>query len=186
MAATAITFTGAGRVQINYVLSATSYTIISDGGPMFIDNAATNITYTTISGNLVPVSSLTIDPLPYTCYYFLFTGITAPEYAITQIIVDNDTIIDINPVNFTELGKSLASAINSETQSNIKVIGMKRISSSSPSIAYKVRTIGVSSLFFKASDGGDGIFYIPGVLEPDCTLGVGFIELDTCDGPSIL
>lgn len=119
MAACLITVSGtSGEVYIKYTLSGNENSITSGIGTVFIDDSATDITYTTLSGDATAASGcVTITELPITCYLFSWESMrpfkTFSDTLQCDAVILGSEVIDINEVDISrvkswkELGSSI-------------------------------------------------------------------------------
>lgn len=128
-----ISITGtSGTIRLNYTLSGTPYVIETSKGSFYIETSATNVTYTTLEGDLVASSScLTITNLPSSCYTISWNNIDANGYVINAVIL-GATTISISPISFPNSGFDLVSTINDLYNDKVKVVGHKFIIGVSP------------------------------------------------------
>lgn len=93
MAACLITISGtSGEVVIKYKIGGTDYTIRANIGTLYIEDTATDVTYTTISGDAIASSGcLTINALPFTCYEIVYGGLTAINHQYDKLEFDSKT-----------------------------------------------------------------------------------------------
>ncbi len=135
MAACLITITGtSGLLKIDYKIGVDLYSIETSIGTLYIEDTATDVTYTTISGDLVASSGcLTITDLPASCYKMLWEDVYLPGYTLESIILDTNeyslpSIAFPQSAPLTEYGGSalqLVEAINNLNLDVLKVIGYK-------------------------------------------------------------
>lgn len=144
MAACLITISGtSGKVEIDYKISTVAHRLIADIGTLYIEDTATNVTYTTISGDAVASSTcLTINNLPIACYKITWTGMIANGYRFNAILLGNE-IISIAEVIFPETSlSSLANSVNSAGDSRVKISAYKLIAlpntTNSASVIYNI------------------------------------------------
>jgi hypothetical protein len=151
MAACLITITGTnGVIKIDYKISSVPYSIETSIGSFYIDDTATDVTYTTLSGDLIASSGcLTITELPATCYKVNWKEISTINFRIANIVL-GETTYSISNVSFPNSGKSLVDAINDLQIDELKVIG------------YKLEGFGIGSSEFQISNS-----YILKVLGED-------------------
>lgn len=180
MAACLVTYTGSGLVEINYKIATVPYTIRSNGGPLFIDDAATDVTYTTLTGDIIATSlCLTITDLPFTYYKIGWKDIKAEGHHIVGVLLNNSEEIEIDfIVDFPESGIDLARSINGEVDDRFKIRAYRRTSTGYGNTLliqydYILKTIGATSISLVVSnDDGEqmllvGELYDIGDLTPD-------------------
>lgn len=132
MAACLITLAGtSGEITIRYTQDSVVNTINTEYGvaPIYIDDTATDITYTTVSGDVTASSGcLTITELPIDYYTFTYDrlkkNLTTYASKFDAVLIDN-TVVAISPSisdKYTAL-TSLIAAINSTLDDyTIKVV----------------------------------------------------------------
>lgn len=127
MAACLITIAGtSGEVLINYKISSTSYQIVTGIGTVYIEDTATNVTYTTLSGDATASSGcLTVTALPSTCYEVKFGGLTALNHVFSKVTYNSKTITLSGSPVFPEEITELVREINSNSDSDLKVTHYK-------------------------------------------------------------
>lgn len=187
MAACLVTVSGtSGEVLIKYEIGGLPYYLTSNIGTFYIENTATSVTYTTLSGDAVATSlCLTIAPLTSTCFRLNWKGIVADNYTITAVILGNDTL-NFTPIPFPTTRLNLATAINSIYDDRIKVIAYKEnvpagtTLNSQVEFNYIVKVFGgeVPILSINNAD-STGRIYIYGTVSP-CSI-VGYNTIDTCE-----
>lgn len=189
MAACLITVTGtSGVIRVNYTISGTPYTVETSVGQFYIEDTATDVTYTTLSGDLVASSGcLTITELAASCYKLLWKNITAPNYISEAIILGGATItIADTSFPFSQL---LVENINNANDDRVKVIGYKYefINPTGKEIDqvynlyYILKVLGADIPILRVRNADDdGYIYIYGVLQVDCLPQAGFTIVDPC------
>jgi len=187
MAACLISVTGtSGVIRINYTISATLYTIETSVGDFYIEDTATDVTYTTLSGDLTATSGcFTITEVIPICYKILWKGLATDGYIANAIILGNDIITITNTV-FPKTRHDLITNINNANDDRVKVIGYKfrsviytEFTTYDSSYIVKVLGADIPMLRVKNMD-NTGYIYIPGVLQPDCLPQEGFTIVDPC------
>ena len=188
MAACLITVTGtSGVIRINYTISGIPYSIETSIGSFYIDDTATDVTYTTLSGDLIAADSGCLTPaiadLPASCYEILWKDIVASGYVAEAILlgVDEITILD------TEFPDgNLIDPINNADDDRVKVIGYKDELSNSTSIweynyYYILKVLGAEIPILRVRNADDsGYIYIHGVLQADCLPKPDYDIIDPC------
>ena len=188
MAACLITVTGtSGVIRINYTISGTPYTIETSIGSFYIDDTATDVTYTTLSGDLIAADSGCLTPaiadLPASCYEILWKDIVSSGYVVEAILlgVDEITISDTGFPN-----GYLIDPINNADDDRVKVIGYNYESSASGVFGqfnyyYILKVLGSEIPILRVRNADDsGYIYIHGVLQADCLPKPGYIIIDPC------
>lgn len=191
MASCLITIAGtSGELEINYILSAVPYSFRTGIGTIYIESTATNITYTTLSGDVTATTACGagITSLPATCYLISWKGIETDDYQIDRVSlgVVNITIPDTPfPISNTYLPTNL----NGVDDDRVKITGYKKVStyadlsSLDKEFYYLVRVLGTDPPIFRVKNtDASGYIYIHGVAH-SCTLPVGYTAIDVCDSP---
>jgi hypothetical protein len=187
MAACLISVTGTvGVIRVNYKISSVPYSIETSVGDFYIEDTATDVTYTTLSGDLVASSGcLTITELPPVCYKISWEGIATDGYIANAIILGNDTITIAN-TTFPESRKDLITNINNANDDRVKVIGYKfnlvgYSKFNSYDSSYIVKVLGSEVPILRVRNADDtGYIHIHGVVQPDCLPQTGFTIVDPC------
>jgi len=189
MAACLITVSGtSGVIRINYTISGTPYTIETSIGSFYIEDTATSVTYTTLSGDLTASSGcLTITELPASCYILFWKGIASNNYKTSALILGSETIT-VSEINFPITGKSFVSMVNDLGDDRIKVIGYKISYSGNNNIpefnseqSYILKVLGTDFPILKVRNADDtGYIYIYGELQADCLPQAGYTIVDPC------
>ena len=188
MAACLISVTGtSGIIRINYTISAVDYTIETSIGSFYIDDTATGVTYTTLTGDLIASSGcLTITNEPLNCYLLFWKGITSPGYKANAIILGSTTIT-IPDTNFPLGGSTLITSINDANVDAVKVTGYKIVTdpveSDDPSFNeyyYILSVIGTDVPILRVRNADNtGYIYIHGE-STSCTIPPGYIPIEPC------
>lgn len=187
MAACLITISGtSGLLRLDYKISSIPYSIETGVGTLYIEDTATDVTYTTLSGDLVASSGcLTITEIPLNCYSIFWEELIAHDYAIESIILGNETI-SISEVSFSNAGVYLANSINDLDDNRIKVIGYKKEYNYINDVQYvqyyyvfKVFGIDTPILKIRNADSTNYI-YIYGILSGSCSLPSGYTPIEPC------
>ena len=188
MAACLITVTGtSGVIRINYTISAIPYSIETSIGSFYIDDTATDVTYTTLSGDLIATDSGCLTPaiadLPANCYEILWKDIRSSGYIAEAILLGMDEIT-ITDTNFPDGEVGLS--INNADDDRVKVIGYKTEQTSPDSIweynyYYILKVLGSEIPILRVRNADDsGYIYIYGVLQADCLPKPGYNIIDPC------
>lgn len=192
MAACLITVTGtSGVIRINYTINAIPYTIETSIGEFYIDDTATDVTYTTLSGDLIATDDGCLTPaiaeLPANCYKISWTNV-GTEYNIANAIFLGYGIggqITIPDVSFPNGRYSFVDAINNLGNDNVKVIGYKTVGLTEVSTVFSrsfiLKVLGTErpDLRVRNTD-NTGYIFIHGVLQPDCLPQAGYTIVDPC------
>jgi len=188
MAACLITTTGtSGQLVINYKIATISQAPITMGiGSIYIEDTATNVTYTILSGDIIASSlCLTINPLPYTCYKFLWKGIKADDYKFVSLYLDNDIFI-IPESDFPRNVTTLIQNVNNLENDKFKITKYKKdytlITNNLEDLETSiiVRIIGTELPMFKIRNADNtGFIYLRGELI-SCNV-LGYIDVNLCE-----
>ena len=190
MAACLITVTGtSGVIRINYTISGIPYTIETSIGEFYIDDTATDVTYTTLSGDLIAADDGCLSPsiteLPASCYLISWKGISAPGYIINRVYLGYETGGFVIQDTSFPAGVSLVDAINGADDDSVKVIGYKVVRFPSPeaeySSSYLLKVLGNQppNIRVRNADSSE-FFYIHGVLQANCLPKEGYTIVDPC------
>ena len=192
MAACLISVTGTvGVIRINYTISGIPYTIETSIGEFYIEDTATDVTYTTLSGDLSAVDDGCLTPpiaeLAANCYKISWNSIESDYtianaiflgYGIGGEITIPDTSFPNTPYNFMDI-------INNLGDDRVKVIGYKTVGYDTTfpnfSRSYILKVLGTErpDLRIRNTD-NTGYIFIHGVLQPDCLPQAGYTIVDPC------
>jgi hypothetical protein len=187
MAACVVSVGGtSGNVLIKYTLGSEITTIVPFGEDIFIDDAATDITYTTLSGDATASSGcLTITDLPAVCYSMEWesTGNASTYYFEAVILgVDEITFDDVE-FDLRSL-EDLASAINNAGDDRVKAVAGwtdEDIARLGAFHYINLRIIGEDVPYLRIRNDGTSFYlYIKGV-STSCTPGVDYTTYEICD-----
>lgn len=187
MAACLITITGtSGRVLINYTESTIDKKLIAEKGNIYLDDVTvTNITYSTIEGDLIVSSAcFIVTSVPFVCYKISWDYNDLVGYNFVSIDLDG-IIIPITPVSFPNSKYGLASSVNLLLDDRIKITqGFSNTSSQPTNTIMIVKTISFNAPIFRIDgpDPDDSIYLIGEVVS--CS-NVGYTNFNTCQ-PIIL
>ena len=189
MAACLVTISGSsGLLKLNYTISAVAYSIETGVGTLYIEDTATGITYTTLSGNVTAASScLTITAAPSVCNLLMWKGLlTNPAgYIADAIILGSETTL-ITQTSWPNSGRALIDNINNVTYDKVKVIGFKNNSSYVNDIYnyeyyYILRTLGTDTPMLRVRNfDSTGYIYIPSTLLANCTIPSDYELITPC------
>lgn len=188
MAACLITVSGtSGELIINYKISTTSYSIRTGIGTLYIEDTATAVTYTTLSGDVIASSGcLTITNLAFNCYKLSWKGIVTDNYKFVSVTLGTDTLSIPGDVVFPESKLSLVDAVNSIGDDRIKITQYSvGVPSGSTIFAaerdYIIRVIGTDIPIFKIKNSDNSSYiYLHGVSSA-CSI-TGYTDVNICDG----
>lgn len=192
MAACLITVTGtSGVIRINYTIGSTPYTIETSIGAFYIDDTATDVTYTTLSGDLIATDDSCLTPaiaeLPANCYKLSWTNV-GTEYNVANAIFLGYGIggqITIPDISFPNVRYSFVDAINNLGNENVKVIGYKTVGLSDVSTVFSrsfiLKVLGTErpDLRIRNTD-NTGFIFIHGELQTNCLPQAGYTIVDPC------
>jgi hypothetical protein len=187
MAACLITVGGtSGKVRIKYVISGNNKEVESTfGNNVYIEDTATNVTYTTLSGNATASSGcLTVTELPLKYYIFNWQYLTSipPSGQLFDAVLLDDEIIPISTCPFPIDRERLAENVNAVEDPRIKITAFKTTVESTK-VDYKniMQVLGseIPMIRIKSAD-GTTYLYLLGVETVD-SLPEGYIELNTCE-----
>ena len=190
MAACLITVTGtSGVIRINYTISGIPYSIETSIGSFYIDDTATDVTYTTLSGDLIAADSGCLTPaiadLPASCYLVSWSGISAPGYIIDRVYLGYETGgFTIPDTPFPDADYDLVDSINNADNDSVKVIGINTSwnrTLKTYSSAYLLKVLGNQPPNLRVRNADDsGYIYIHGVLQADCLPKPDYDIIDPC------
>jgi len=192
-----VTVTGTtGSVEIRYILTGTAHVMTGIfGETLYINDAATEITYTNISGNAAASSAcVTITNLPSACYIVdwsllfldaingVYGYLNNTNYTFTGVIINN-VLSAIAPINYNTLTpNTLANAINNLNNYRLKATAVRSIISTNFNEYFLVlKTIGSFIPEVKINNpSGNHTLYLKGVVSGSC-LPVGYTAIDICN-----
>lgn len=192
MAACLITLGGTnGTIRIDYTLASTPNYIISNfGDAVYIDDTATDITYTTLTGDVTASSGcVTITDNPKSCYLI--------SYDRPNITSTYQTLFDAievgTPQVFTTASQDSYAAfgtliynINTDLDDdNIKVVAyrMQNLINDYNNISLLVRIIGTDVPLLRIISPAGNYTYIKGIVQTDCAIPADFTAIEVCDIP---
>lgn len=186
MAACKITVTGtSGIIRIDYTVSGTPYSIETSIGEFYIEDTATDVTYTTLSGDLIATDDsclgTPIAELPANCYLILWKNLQATNYKIDAIVLGSE-IITIPDTTFPESFSLLADAVNNLNDSRVKVTGykMEYVSFGVSNNYYIFKVLGTNAPILRIKNTDEtGYIYIYGE-STSCTLPSGYRAVEPC------
>lgn len=192
MAACLITLGGTnGIIRIDYTLGSTPNFIVSNfGDDVYIDDTATDITYTTLTGDVTASSGcVTITANPRYCYLLSYDRPNATSTYQTLI----DAIVVGTPQVFTTASQDSYAAfgnliynINTDLDNDyIKVIGYKteHLVNNYENMSIMVRIVGADVPSLRIISPAGNYSYIIGIVQTDCTLPVDFTPIEVCEIP---
>lgn len=187
MAACLITVGGtSGKVRIKYKISGNDKEVESTfGNNVYIEDTATDVTYTVLSGNAVASSSCAdIEELPLKYYLLNWQYLLAfpPMGQMFDAVILGTEVLPISPCPFPVDRERLAENINALEDPRIKVIAYKTTIGSTK-VDYKnlVEVLGsdVPMVRLKSSDGTTYLYLL--AVETDDPQPVGYVEINTCE-----
>ena len=184
MAACLISVNGtSGVIRINYTINGIPYTIKTSTGNFYIEDTATDVTYTTLTGDLTASSEcFTITELFFNCYKINWTGLTTPDYKINEILLGSYSAILPN-ISFPNSGFSLIDSINNLGIDSIKIVGYKIdtplwTDSINYNYNYIFKVVGNDVPIIKIKNADtSGYIYIHGV-PASCTLPIDYTPIE--------
>lgn len=125
MAACLITVSGTeGLIRLDYKIGVDSYYVETSIGTFYIEDTATDVTYTTLVGDLIASSGcLTVTELPAVCYKIEWSKLAMIDYHVSQIEIGSNTY-SISGVTFPKTDM-FGSVINDLNVNEVKCVGYK-------------------------------------------------------------
>lgn len=185
MAACLITIYGSnGLIRLDYKIGADSYSINTSLGSFYIEDTATDITYTTLSGDLIAGSEcLAIANEPLTCYNFHWSDISLNNWKIDELILGEE-VYSFTNVYFPNSAMGLVNSINDLNLDKIKVTGYKKTYneiSNTFEYNYIVTVIGSDFPELKICNSDcTSIMYLIPTLMGTCSIPMGYTPIDIC------
>lgn len=184
MAACLITVSGTeGVVQLQYNIGVTPYKISAGIGTFYIEDTATDVTYTTLYGDAIASSGcLTVTALPSICYLLNWKGVEAPGYTIDALILGTE-VLSIN-ADFPRASTELAASINDLADDRVKVVQYSYtysdpIDPSTFEYGYIIRVISDEIPILRARNSDNTAkLYIHGEVSA-CTI-LGYTDINLC------
>lgn len=190
MASCLITITGtSGSVLIQYTLSGNPGSMtVNYGQSVYINDAATAITYTRLSGDAVAASGcVTITAKPSQCYLFQWETINQTNSQVYDMvfdaILDENTVYSIDDVEYTTRNGWNKVAVSLAALDNENIIPLEGIEVLSNRGSGKnsliVRTIGFTQPYLRVHNPASNFnLYVKGVAS-DCSED-GYEEFNNC------
>ncbi len=186
MAACLITVSGtSGEVEVKYNIGITPYSVIAGVGTFYIEDTATDVTYTTLYGDASADSiCLIVTNTPFICYKFFWKGVQSPGYKFDAVLLGAE-IIPITEVAFPYTNVNLAAAINNLNDNRIKVVQYKvtvAFDSSEPSAGtyeYIVKSTEAEPPQLRIQNADDTGYIYLHAESSTCTM-TGGIDVDLC------
>jgi hypothetical protein len=165
MSACLISITGtSGKVKLEYKLGEVVNSIETSIGSFYIDDAATDVKYTTLFGDAVVSSEcISITEIPVNYFKIGWKGIQADGYKISFILLEEE-IIDISNKNISFPDGKNIKEINSVEK--INVVARKREYAEDGNLAiigvsFILKVLGTETPIFKiANKDNSGFIYI--------------------------
>jgi len=186
MAACLITVSGtSGVIRIDYTISGTPYSIQTSIGSFYIDDTATDVTYTTLSGDLIATDSGCLTPaiaeLPASCYLISWENLPITGYIANAVLLGQDTIT-ISDTTFPNSKLVIVDSINGADSNNVKVVGYLFSSVGLNTVSsYLLKVLGSELPILRVRNSNNTEFiYIHGVLQADCLPIEGYTIVDPC------
>lgn len=196
MAACSVTTGGTnGTFRLDFDLAGDHNVLYSTYGDIiWIDDTATNITYTTLTGDVTATSGcVTITALPRNCYlieYDRWTGdLELIEYISTfdAILKDNTVSTFAIPAQDTIMGSAdVVTQVNELGDDTIKIVAAKteNIDTDYMSISFIVRVYGTEIPYLRLKSPYNYYSYLKGTISASC-LPTGFVEIPIGDTPAL-
>lgn len=189
MAAALITISGtSGKVLVRYKIGSVQHNLETDIGTLYIEDTATDVTYTTLTGDAIASSTVfTIAALPYIYYNLFWKGIESEGYSFVSFTNDGVTTPIPSNIPFPNPRVTLANVINSLDIDSFKIVKYKSAitdfnsttGEATVSNSYIIRaTSPIIEFKIKNADNTGFIYLKP---EPT-TLGslTGYTDIDVC------
>ena len=196
MAACSVTTGGTnGTFRLDFDLGADHNVLYSTfGDVIWIDDTATNVTYTTLTGDVTATSGcVTVTALPEICYlleYDRWSG-TTPEDYVSQfdaIYLDNTEYAFTTPLDDT---LQQASFISNEVNNVIAIEAVKIVAgkltivdTNYVTISFIIKVLGSEIPSFRLLSPYGNYSYIKGTVSSSC-LPTGFTEIPVSDTPTL-
>lgn len=197
MAACLITTGGTnGTFRLDFDLGADHNVLYSTfGDVIWIDDTATNVTYTTLTGDVTATSGcVTVTALPQICYlleYDRWSGdTTAVDYISTfdAILKDNTVYAFTTPTDDTILGSAdIVTQVNEEVNdSTIKIVAAKstNVDTNYMMISFIIRVYGSEIPSLRLLSPYGNYSYIKGTVSSSC-LPTDFTEIPVSETPTL-
>jgi len=192
MAACLITISGtSGQLQLNYKIGGISKSPIESGvGSFYIEDTATEVTYTTLFGDVIASSAcLTIVAEPFVCYNIRWKGINAEGYKFINVAL-GETIYTLTEANFPNAESTLPNSVNELGVDALKITSYKRVGGSGFSTTipdessvehnFIVRVIGSEIPIFKIRNADTTAYiYVYGVVSTCAP--IGYTDVILCN-----
>lgn len=185
MAACLITISGTnGLLRLDYKIGLDSYSINTSIGTLYIEDTATDVTYTILKGDLIASSGcLTIIELPLICYNIHWNEITLNNWKVDEIIIGINSYV-IENISFPNSEIYLCKAINNLNIDSIKALGYESIyESSTNTYAYNyiLSILGSDIPQLKITNADSTMsMYIVGTILGTCDIPLGYREIEVC------
>lgn len=190
MAACLITIAGtSGKVLIEYTdSSSVKHSIISDIGPLYINDTGSEYTYTTLSGDATASSlCVTISEVAKKCYILDWEvlKLVNPKYigqTITQLLVGTTTFTFATPVLFPDSVFTIVTAINQLNSLLVKATAYRQVNTTNKSEYFIILTIKGNDIpYLKINSATDNHnLFLKGTLTTNC-LPTGYNSILNCD-----
>lgn len=191
MASCEITATGSsGQAILKYKIGTNNYsTIVNIGDPIYIDDTASDVIFTRISGDIAVSSGcIAVTEVEYVCYIFKWEskGIPTNFTFVSLLHMDGEQVIDEVPFDLLNL-EDLATSINKSSERIKAIAGKTEVQNDRLSGFHylKIRSIGFDIPFLKIRNTGTP-FFLYLVPDPDsCSIDSGFTEFNICESEYI-
>lgn len=190
MASCSVTTGGtSGTFRLNYNLGVNPVIAYYNfGDTIFIDNSATDVTYTTLTGDVTATSGcVTITALPETCYLLKYdrSSTVNTSTSVFDAIVVGTTVHSFASPSADTLIDSTTLIYNINTvlaDPNIKVVSVKstNLTNNFVNIALIVKIIGTDIPSLRIKSINNNYSYIIGTVSSDC-VPFGYYSLNICE-----
>lgn len=197
MAACLITVSGtSGIIRINYTLSGIPYYIDTSIGSFYIDDTSTDVTYTTLTGDLIAADSGCLTPsiveLPANYYEISWLNVIDSGYnTIDKLFLgyEGEGEITLSDITFPNSKKYLGQSINQAGDNRVKTVAYKSIiseDSSTVGYSYILKVLGTERPDIRVRNLDDTSYiYIHGV-STSSTIPSGYTLLSECYSQNII
>lgn len=197
MAACLIDTTGGtnGTFRLDYDLGANHVVEFGSADDViWIDDTATNVTYTRLSGDVVLSSGcVTITLLPQNCYLISYDRWSGDPEAVTYIstfdaYLKNNTVTTFTtPAEDTVFGSAdVVTQVNNAGDDTFKIVAAKteNVDNNYMNISFIVRVYGSEIPYLRIKSPYNNYSYLKGTISASC-LPTGFTEIPISDTPDL-
>jgi hypothetical protein len=196
MAACSVTTGGTnGTFRLDFDLGADHNVLYSTfGDVIWIDDTATNVTYTTLTGDVTATSGcVTITALPQICYLLEFDRWSGDPADIVYTSTFDAVLLDSTVYPFTTAvddtimaSGSIVSEINNEVAiDEVKIVAAKsaNVDTNYMTISFIIRVLGSEIPSLRLISPYSNVSYIQGTVSASC-LPSGFVEIPIDETPA--